>query len=113
MIIKHEHNNIHFTKNGKVSKNGRNAKSKFEIKCDKCNKVFFEEASVFKKRLKLINKEYCGKCSRPLMSKLAGIKSAYNSDGTLKFNKGHFSTERVEQLSDDEYKKYCLQRKKL
>lgn len=83
-----------------------------ECQCDKCGKIFIERCDVFDKRLELINLEYCGNCSRPLMSSLAGIKGTYNSDGTLKPNKGHFSSERVENMTSAEYEIFCEQRRK-
>lgn len=110
MIIKYPHCKLYY-QNGKLTKKARHGHPIYEIKCDKCGKIFVEKDFIFDKRLLLINKEYCGKCSRPLMASLAGKKSTYDDDGNLKPNKGRFTSERVKQMSDEEYKIFCNQRK--
>jgi len=110
MIIEHSHNILKFTKKGKINNSCKKAKPQYKVQCDKCNKVFMDNSVVFEKRLDMINKEYCGKCSRKLMSSLAGIKGSYNEDGSLKENKGRFSRERVDAMSVEEYNIFKKQR---
>jgi len=110
MILKHSHSKLKFTKKGKLHNSCKLAKPIYEVKCDKCNKVFEDKSIVFERRIDLIDKEYCGKCSRPFMASRAGIKGTYNEDGTLKYNKGHFSRERVDAMTDEEYNIFKKQR---
>jgi G:T-mismatch repair DNA endonuclease (very short patch repair protein) len=112
MILKYPHMKLHYTKDGKISKIGRSSKPIYEVKCDNCNLIFTDKQDVFEKRLNLINKEYCGQCSKPLMTALAGLKATYDENGKLRENSGRFSRERVEVMTDDEYKIYCEQRKR-
>lgn len=112
MIIKGEHV-IAFRSNGRRSNGAKTTVYPImEIQCDKCGKVFIEKGKIFKKRILMINKEWCGKCARLLMSGLAGLKSTYDENGKLKPNAGRFTTERVQALNVDEYKAYCIQRKR-
>ena len=41
----------------------------------------------------------------------AGIGAKFDDNGNLKPNNGRFSTERVENMSEEEYAKFCEQRK--
>ena len=112
MIIKYAHCDIKYTKRNKTSEDCKRKKPKYEVKCDCCGKIFIETQIVFEKRMSLINLEYCGKCSRPKMSSLAALKGVYNEDGSLKPNAGRFSKQRVDDMSEDEYKIFCEQRKR-
>jgi len=110
LIIKYSHNKLKYTKKGKLHKSCKLANPIYEFKCEMCNKVFEYSSFIFERRLRLINKEYCGNCARPLLCSLAGIKGNYNEDGTLKPNKGRFSRERVDAMTDEEYSIYIKQR---
>jgi G:T-mismatch repair DNA endonuclease (very short patch repair protein) len=97
----------------KVTKNGKQASKEYiKFSCDLCGKIELIRAPVFHYRIKLIEKEYCGKCSRPLMASRAGKMGAYDKNGNLKPNGGRFSSERVKNMSPEEYKEYCEQRKR-
>jgi len=45
--------------------------------------------------------EYCGKCSRPLNSRAAGLLATYNEMGELKPNRGRFTSERYQAMSPE------------
>lgn len=111
MIIKGPHNNIRYTRLGKTNGSCKLASPIIEVKCDKCNKVFIERCDVFDKRKKHINKEYCGQCAIPLLCSYAGYRGTHNEDGTVKLNKGNFSTERVKAMTEEEYSHFCETRK--
>lgn len=101
MILKYPH--INWKKeNGKINNNYKRALPILEIKCDKCNKIFIEKEKVLNKRIKLINKEICGGCSRPHMSSIAGLRSAYDEVGNLKKNNGRFTTEKWDNLTPEQ-----------
>jgi len=100
-------------KNGKKNNSAKLMKPIMKIECDKCGKIFYEKETIFNKRITLINKEYCGSCSRPLMSSLAGIKSSYNEDGTLKENSGRFTADKWNMLSVEERDKRIKHNKKI
>lgn len=92
--------------NGKKNNGAKTTKhARLKIKCDKCGKIFTELDYVFNLRFELIGKEYCGKCSRPIVNAIKGKKSG------LFPNKGRFTTERVNNLSPEEYKYFCEQRR--
>lgn len=112
MIIYGKHTDITFTKDGKISGNCKRTKhAKYFIKCDNCDKEFFESEHVYDKRIELINKSVCGKCARSDMARLATLKGLYDDNGNLKPNSGRFSRERVDAMTDEEYKHFCSQRK--
>lgn len=111
MILYYSYNELKFTTKGKIHNSCKLAHPLYKVKCEKCDKIFKENSKVFEKRLSLINKEYCGKCARPLMASLAGIKGTYNEDGSLKENSGRFSRARVDAMNNEEYEIYKKQRK--
>lgn len=84
----------------------------YDVICDCCGKSFCEKAWVFERRISLIQKEYCGKCSRPFVSSLAGLKGLYDSEGNMKPNAGRFTKERVLAMTPTEYKIFCEQRRR-
>ena len=101
MIINYPHI-IWKSEDGKKKNGAKRATPIYTVCCDKCQKVFNEKQPVFEKRISLIGKEYCGRCSRPLVSSLAGIKGSYNEDGSLKENSGRFTTDKWNSLSKEE-----------
>lgn len=113
MILYYPHTRITWTTKNKIHKSCRYVKPLYKVKCDKCGKIFFDKVDVFEKRINLTGDEFCGKCSRSKMSRLAGLSGAYDSEGNLKPNKGRFSSEKVKALSDDEYEVYCKRRRKI
>jgi very-short-patch-repair endonuclease len=110
MLITGQYNKLHF-KNGKLHQCSKRFKPIIEYNCDKCGKHCIELYSIFEYRQSLINLIQCGKCSRKLMSGIAGKKGQYDEFGNLRPNAGRFSTERVEAMNEDEYKLFCDQRK--
>jgi hypothetical protein len=88
--------------NGKISNAYKSAKPRVKVKCDCCGVEFVERDDIFNKRVELINKEYCGKCSRPIMCSLAGLKGNYNDNGDLLPNNGRFTTEKWVNLTSEE-----------
>ncbi len=112
MIIYYPHT-IWKNENGKKSNGAKRSQPRVKVKCDKCNNIFIEKESIFNKRLKLINKEYCGNCARPLMSRLAGLKSNYDENGNLKKNSGRFTSEKWINLSDKKKEKRTRHNKKI
>jgi len=99
--------------NGKKNNSAKTMQPIMKIKCERCEKIFYEKEKIFNKRIKLINKEYCGSCSRTLMSRIAGLKGAYNDDGSLKENKGRFTSEKWNNLSSEERKKRIKHNKEI
>lgn len=110
MIIDYPHI-ILYSESGRKNVGCKTAHPRIKCKCDNCGKIFIEKEYIFNNRYYLIKKEYCGKCARPLMCSRAGLRSAYDDNGNLKPNNGRFSTERVENMSEEEYAKFCEQRK--
>src|SRR5574344_713188 len=111
MILKYSHCEIRYNRHNKINKSCLLKKPIFEVECEKCNKLFTEKSNIFEKRLDMINKNYCGKCSRPLMAGLNALKGVYDENGNLKPNSGRFTTERVKAMTPDEYAHYCKPRK--
>ena len=113
MIIEYPHTELIFTNKGKIKKSSIYCKPRITIKCDNCNKIFKEKETVFVKRFNIINLEYCGKCSRPLMCKLNSVKSNYDENGNPRENSGRFSKEKWNNLSEDELNKRIIHNKKI
>jgi len=113
MILEYIHTKLRFTKSGYIDGCSKYKKPTYTIKCDKCGKVFEERVEIFENRLKLINKEWCSKCSKHLICSLAGYKGTHNDDGTIKLNKGMFSKKRYENMSKTDYEEMCKRNKKI
>ncbi len=101
MILKGPHV-INFKENWHRKNGRKTAKPRVEVMCDKCLSIFTERVDVFFKRVDIINKEYCGKCARPLMCSIAGFNGTHYADGNIKLNSGNFSTERWNKKTDEE-----------
>lgn len=112
MILKGEHV-LSFKEDGSKVNSRKRAKAKIECQCDKCGKVFIENADIFNRRISLMNKEYCGSCARPFMARRAVLIGLYDESGKLKPNSGRFTSEKVKALNVDEYERYCEHRRKI
>lgn len=112
MILKYAHCPIGYNKKGATLYSCKRRLPIYEVICDCCGKTFIEKQRVFDKRLELINLEYCGQCSKPKMCSVAAYKGIYDADGNIKPNAGRFSTERVENMTPEEYELFRAQRKR-
>jgi very-short-patch-repair endonuclease/predicted RNA-binding Zn-ribbon protein involved in translation (DUF1610 family) len=110
MITKWEHIDL-YSKDGGLNPARKTQTPRIEYNCDKCGGIFIERSSIFFKRFDLINCEYCPKCGKSLICRANCFKGLYNNDGSLKENSGRFSTERVKNMSEEQYAFFCKQRK--
>jgi hypothetical protein len=51
MILKYAHNKLKFTKKGRINGSCKLAKPIYEVRCDKCSKLFEETVRFLKKDL--------------------------------------------------------------
>jgi hypothetical protein len=98
-----------------IKKCGLRRASKFTFvtfQCEKCTTIEFEmKIDMYNRRFKVLQQNLCKTCGRSGLCRDGGLKGTYNEDGTLKPNAGRFTTERVANLTVDEYKIYCEQRR--
>lgn len=111
MIIKNEYCKLTFIKEtGKISKQCKTWTSRIEYKCVKCGIIKDERFDIFNNRFTIIQLVQCGKCSKSLVTKSSALKGIYDENGNLKPNPGRFTTERVKNMSAEEYEVFRQQR---
>jgi very-short-patch-repair endonuclease len=112
MILYYPHT-VWKKESGKKNNGAKMSTPRVRVCCDNCKKEFVERVDIFNKRLNLIEREYCGKCSRPLVARLAGLKGNYDEGGKLKENSGRYTSEKWNNLTDEERNVRNLHNKKI